>query len=155
MKKQQGFTLIELIIVIVILGILAVTVAPRFFNFAKDARISTIEGLKASVQGAAQIGYAKNAIDGNDLNYPAAADTKATGTDPKNIMDYLEIDVDATTGNWVAALAGSVLTISAKDGNGARANCHVTYETTDIDLSATPDPIDEATFTVKAVTTGC
>lgn len=144
MKKQQGFTLIELIIVIVILGILAVTVAPRFFNFSKDARISTIEGLKASVQGAAQIGYAKNAIDGNTLNYPAAT---ATG----GIMDYLEIDgtqwdLDSTT------TAGSLI-ISAKDGNGARANCHVTYEPTDIDTSVTP--ATEATFKVTTVITGC
>lgn len=149
MKKQQGFTLIELIIVIVILGILAVTVAPRFFNFSKDARISTIEGLKASVQGAAQIGYAKNAIDGNTLNYPAAAIAKATGTNPKNIMDYLEIDVTAATGDWIAVLNGTELTISTKEGGVARAGCHVTYEATDVSGTT------EATFTVEAVTTGC
>lgn len=71
MKKEHGFTLIELIIVIVILGILAVTAAPRFFDFSKDARISTLGGLKAALQGAAQIEYAKKAINGEELTYPA------------------------------------------------------------------------------------
>ena len=38
MKRQGGFTLIELVVVIVILGILAVTAAPRFLNLQDDAR---------------------------------------------------------------------------------------------------------------------
>jgi prepilin-type N-terminal cleavage/methylation domain-containing protein len=41
MKNKQGFTLIELIIVIVILGVLAVVAAPRFMNLSDDARRST------------------------------------------------------------------------------------------------------------------
>ena|SRR5690554_674882 len=64
MKQQKGFTLIELIIVIVILGIVAVTAAPRFFDFSKDARVSTVEGAKAAIQGASQIVYGKAAIAG-------------------------------------------------------------------------------------------
>ncbi|WP_060989263.1 prepilin-type N-terminal cleavage/methylation domain-containing protein [Photobacterium leiognathi] len=64
MKKQQGFTLIELVVVIVILGILAVTAAPKFMNLQNDARTATLEGLKGSIQGAAGIVYGKAAIKG-------------------------------------------------------------------------------------------
>ena len=45
MKKQAGFTLIELVIVIIILGILAVTAAPKFLNLQDDARYSAAQGV--------------------------------------------------------------------------------------------------------------
>ena len=43
MKKQGGFTLIELVVVIVILGILAVTAAPKFLNLQDDAKNSGVK----------------------------------------------------------------------------------------------------------------
>jgi len=64
MKQQKGFTLIELVIVIVILGILAVTAAPRFIDLQSDARRAALEGIMASMQGGAQLVYAKSAIAG-------------------------------------------------------------------------------------------
>ena len=57
MKKQAGFTLIELVIVIIILGILAVTAAPKFLNLQDDARKAAADGVKASLQSAAQMIY--------------------------------------------------------------------------------------------------
>ncbi|MFA3791466.1 prepilin-type N-terminal cleavage/methylation domain-containing protein [Aliiglaciecola sp. SL4] len=64
MQQQRGFTLIELIIVIVILGILAVTAAPRFIDLSSDATASTLKGVKAAMQNGAQLVYAKSAIAG-------------------------------------------------------------------------------------------
>ncbi|AXY00191.1 type II secretion system protein [Vibrio alfacsensis] len=64
MKRQGGFTLIELVVVIVILGILAVTAAPRFLNLQDDARNSTLDGLAGAIQGASGIIYGKAAIEG-------------------------------------------------------------------------------------------
>ncbi|WP_318478536.1 type II secretion system protein [Photobacterium leiognathi] len=66
MKRQGGFTLIELVVVIVILGILAVTAAPKFMNLQNDARKASLEGLKGSIQGAAGIVYGKSAIEGKE-----------------------------------------------------------------------------------------
>jgi MSHA pilin protein MshA len=64
MKRQGGFTLIELVVVIVILGILAVTAAPRFLNLQNDARKASIQGLKGAIDGAAGITYGKAAVEG-------------------------------------------------------------------------------------------
>src|SRR5690554_5829287 len=65
MKTQQkGFALIELIIVIVVLGILAVTAAPQFFNFSTDARKSAIQGLAGAVNSARDIVHGKALIEG-------------------------------------------------------------------------------------------
>ena len=64
MKGSKGFTLIELVVVIVILGILSVTAAPRFLNLQSDARIATLQGAKGAVEGANGIVYGKAAIEG-------------------------------------------------------------------------------------------
>ncbi|EMB51419.1 mannose-sensitive hemaglutinin MshA [Vibrio mimicus] len=64
MKRQGGFTLIELVVVIVILGILAVTAAPRFLNLQNDAREASLQGLKGAIDGAAGIVYGRAAISG-------------------------------------------------------------------------------------------
>ena len=55
MKNSKGFTLIELVIVIVILGILAATAAPKFANLQKEARAAAVKGLEGSIKAAANI----------------------------------------------------------------------------------------------------
>ncbi|ELA8117863.1 prepilin-type N-terminal cleavage/methylation domain-containing protein [Vibrio parahaemolyticus] len=79
MKRQGGFTLIELVVVIVILGILAVTAAPRFLNLQNDARASSLQGLKGAIDGAAGIVYGKAAINGVEAA-SAAVDVDGVST---------------------------------------------------------------------------
>jgi len=64
MKKQNGFTLIELVIVIIVLGILAATAVPKFINLQDDAKVSAMKGVEAAVHSAANIVYSKAAIGG-------------------------------------------------------------------------------------------
>ena len=51
-NNQQGFTLIELIMVIVILGILAATALPKFCDLSSSARVSTMRGLQGAINSA-------------------------------------------------------------------------------------------------------
>ncbi|MEW4463685.1 type II secretion system protein, partial [Vibrio cholerae] len=74
MKRQGGFTLIELVVVIVILGILAVTAAPRFLNLQGDARQASLQGLKGAIDGAAGIVYGKSAVSGKDTKSTESVD---------------------------------------------------------------------------------
>ncbi|WP_428619406.1 type II secretion system protein [Shewanella sp.] len=97
MNNQKGFTLIELVVVIIILGILAVTAAPKFINLQSDARKSTVEGMKGALQGANTLLYSKAAIQGKekDANTGDAnnVDTTGDGTlDTKAVYGYVKAD---------------------------------------------------------------
>lgn len=66
MKKSSGFTLIELVVVIVILGILAATAAPKFMDLQKDARVSALNGLMGAMKSANSMVYSKAILAGQD-----------------------------------------------------------------------------------------
>jgi len=61
--KQTGFTLIELIVVILILGILAATALPRFINAQQDARIAKAQGIYGAIRSASALAKARCELD--------------------------------------------------------------------------------------------
>lgn len=128
-QAQRGFTLIELVIVIVILGILAAAALPRFIDLTTDARIAAVNGLAGSVRAAAALAHAQWLVDGgtsitmegNTIDivngYPAA------GNDTVNdiaaaLSDYSGFTLSEPDGTT---------TIFTKDGATTPANCSVSY----------------------------
>jgi MSHA pilin protein MshA len=92
-RQQRGFTLIELVLVIVILGILAATALPRFSDLSNRARIASLNGIAGGIRSAAAITKATQlaqglgsgtsvTIEGQSVSmsggYPAATNTGIT-----------------------------------------------------------------------------
>lgn len=120
MKKQNGFTLIELVVVIAILGILAAVALPRFMNATEDAHRAAVAGTAGALGSAVALvraqwevnraksvanpntnvaGFGNNNVDVNDAGWPV----NTAGTDLH------------CTNLWLNVLQGSIPTINGTD----------------------------------------
>lgn len=145
-KRQAGFTLIELVVVIVILGILAVTAAPRFLNLQGDARAATLQGLKGAMQGAAGIVYGKAAIEGFD-NSSTTQVVTLDGVSVETVFGYPRANangiaqvVEGISSEWVEVASAGQATNSISYTYSGRGNagCHINYREAD-DATDTPE----------------
>lgn len=132
LNKQQGFTLIELIMVIVILGILAAVALPKFANLGGDARKATLQGALGSVKSAAAIVHAKALVDGTTKE---ASSSVALEGNPKVATAYgypansaIQSAAGITDFNVVVTDRNATISASNDGGTTAVADCNFTYE---------------------------
>lgn len=114
MKNQQaGFTLIELIAVIVILGVLAATAVPRFVDLSAAADEAAIEGIAGGLSSASALNHAANIAVQAGITTGTAPIAQANCTDASNLLQPAGLpDGYTITGAVLTAGVGSTCTLN-------------------------------------------
>ncbi|MBA6397748.1 prepilin-type N-terminal cleavage/methylation domain-containing protein [Colwellia sp. BRX10-4] len=162
LQKQAGFTLIELVIVIVILGILAATAAPKFIDLTGDAKKSVIQGVQGTINSAMNLAHAKAIVSSQTgatgqvvingqyyaliYGYPTVA---GAGTPAGTVNNGWGIDrlVELSNGSDIVYAAG----VYSHDDAADPTKCKVTYA----DASGSGSPVIVTPASAEIDVTDC
>jgi MSHA pilin protein MshA len=143
----RGFTLIELVVVITILGILAAFAIPRFITLDSTARSATVNGMAGAIKSAAALAHglsiASNASASVTMEGQAVA---LLNNYPDATAGGIQNAVNFSTSDFTYAAGGSASGTATFSRVGAASNCNVTYQ---------PPAAAGGAPTVQVTTSGC
>lgn len=142
MRKQTGFTLIELVLVITILGILAAFAVPRFADLSGNAREAVVNSMAGSLRAAGALAHSVSLATGAG----AASSISMEGV-TVTMTNFYPAETVAGIGNALADISGftsSYGTVATFTPTGGSSTCQVTY---DAAASTTAAPVVTVTVT--------
>jgi len=131
---KRGFTLIELVIVIVILGLLAAVAIPKFIDLITDAKVSTTKAGLGSIRGVIALSYSKAAAAGTPA-YPTTVTTgnffdgKLPVNSLNNLSAITSLSAAETQGTLTSATYGWWFVTTGTQGGQAGAYSDGTQDT--------------------------
>lgn len=154
-NRQSGFTLIELVVVIVILGLLAATALPRFVNLTGDAREASVQGVAGGLRSAVALARAQYLVNGSNAATTITAEGQnvnvldettyaGRGGRPDGSANGIRLMMPNPSGFTVTGAGGATDVVNYSPTGYAVASCGVIYD---------PDAVGDP-FTVN-VGAGC
>jgi len=127
-KSQKGFTLVELVVVIVLLGILGVTALGKFQDLSSQAADASEQGIASELSSASAINYAASIVGATSTTI-ATADCVSAGAAPSVALDALMQSGSAPTASLTYAITanGNITVEDAACAPGLTYNCSITH----------------------------
>jgi MSHA pilin protein MshA len=148
-KNQRGFTMIELVIVIVILGILAATALPRFVDTSGEARQAAADGVAGALSSSSAINYSGSLAKGQINGATLSSATATTGiTDTTNGCTNAVAQALLQEGGVTIAAAGDYTVGFATIGGTTETAPTTVGESTTCTLTSVADSNTTANFSV-------